>query len=64
MTITLPNVKLAEEGFSEEGQTVAYTMTFTEESTLRIDPDEHLIISILSDQDGSELLVPSTSPNG
>lgn len=64
LTITLPNVKLAEEGFSEEGQTVAYTLTFTEESTLRIDPDEHLIITVLSDQDGSELLVPSTSPNG
>ena len=64
MTIDLPNVKLAEESFGEEGQTVSYTLTFTDESVLKVGATEHVTVTILSDNDGSELLVSNTSPTG
>jgi len=57
MTIKIPNLVIAEESFGEEGQTVSYTLTFSEESVLKSGSDEHLQIEILTTDFTSELLV-------
>lgn len=60
LTIKLHNLKIASEDWGEEGQTVAYTLNFDQESVLKIDPDEHLTFLFdFSDIDSSELLVTS-----
>ena len=55
MTITLHNLKISEEAWSEEGTTVAYTLNFSEDSVLKTSVDEHLTIAILSDIDSAEI---------
>lgn len=57
LEIRLHNLKIAGEDFSEEGQTVAYTLNFDAESVLKTTADEHLTLTFISDIDSTELLV-------
>lgn len=57
MEIKIPNVRVSGEAFSEEGQTVAYTLTFDEESVLKGSAVEQLVITFLTDIDNLALLV-------
>lgn len=59
MEIRLHNLKIASEDFSEEGQTVAYTLNFDAGAVLKTGGDEHLTITFVSDIDSTELLVAS-----
>lgn len=60
LTIKLHNLKIASEDWGEEGQTVAYTLNFDQESVLKAEPDEHLTFLFdFIDIDNSELLVTS-----
>lgn len=57
MEVRLHNLKIASEDFSEEGQTVAYTLNFDAESVLKTTADEHITLTLISDISSAELLV-------
>ncbi len=59
MEIRLHNLVIASEDFSEEGQTVAYTLNFDAESVLNTDADEHLTLTFVSSIGNGELLIAS-----
>lgn len=55
-TIELPRMKVAEEAFGEEGQTVSYTMTFSEDTVMKPSSGEVLTLTFISDIGSTELL--------
>ncbi len=57
--IEIPHLQLISEAFGEDGQTVSYTLAISEDSVLKIDPDEHAKLTFLTDIGATELLVVS-----
>lgn len=59
--IRLYNLRISSENWAEEGQTIAYTMNFDENSVMKVGSDEHLQIALTTNIDDSEILVDGTS---
>jgi len=59
--IRLYNARISDENISEDGQTIAYTMNFNEDSVMKTDSDEHIQVTMITDIDASELLVDGSS---
>ena len=59
--IRLYNLRISDENWSEEGQTIAYTMNFNEDSVMKVGADEHIKITMITNIDDSEILVDGTA---
>ena len=59
--IRLYNLRISDESWSEEGQTIAYTMNFNEDSVMKTTADEHIQITLITDIDDSQILVDGTA---
>jgi len=55
--IRLYNLRISDESFGEEGQTISYTLNFNEDSVMKVGADEHIKITMITDIDATELLV-------
>ena len=57
LEINIPACKIGEESFSEDGETVAYTLTMDEESILKSGTLEPITLSLITDINGAAILV-------
>jgi len=57
LTIDIPACKISEEAFSEDGETVAYTMTMDDDSILKSGSMEPITLTLLTGISGTDILV-------
>lgn len=55
--INLYNLRISDESWGEEGQTISYTLNFNEDSVMKVGADEHIKLTLLTNIDATELLV-------
>ncbi len=59
--IRVYNLRITDESFGEEGQTISYTLNFNEDSVMKVGSDEHIQITLTSNISDTELLVDGSS---
>jgi hypothetical protein len=57
LTISIPNLKLANEAFGEEGSSITYTLAFGEDNVLKVGATAPVTLTFINDIDATELLV-------